>query len=239
MTMDDVTLNSLHPIKSDNGYVLSLYTSPESFGYHKIKEVEEFAVQQVINNYRKWFNTDVSISKIREYFCPTINTYNICTVHTSIFKPPTVIVDGDKRDEIAEICCDSRLLRKLKTVKCSCTVDITGLYFYPKKFGLKLSLRKIHFIQNVHNPHDDVGAVSIDKRQIEDEWATELEEFRVVIEDDKRCIQEKMAKLDRLYENARDMYTHAVGESQCTDAWNTNLESLRSLIVRYKTGCLS
>lgn len=216
----------------EEGYSLDICLQSDMV--EKIRSIEQTILSSVIDNHKKWFKTDMSNDKIKEYFYSCLSD-NIVTVHVSNYKPPYIQWLNAQID-ITDMYLKPH--RDLKASTCKCTIEASGIYFYPKRFGMKFALRSLQTYDTSREEYieDDENT---DKMLVESEWKHEIDDFIDLLDRDIQRLHEKVQTITNIKSEINAMFLTATKEATCTNEWNQLLESLRSIIFRYKTGCLS
>jgi hypothetical protein len=130
-------------------------------------------------------------------------------------------------------------MRDIRSLHCDCTVEVYGLYFYPKKFGIKFGLRSIKFYKDILvTRKDDDGDISMDGHDVEEEWREEVHDTCQMIEEDERVLQDRLRELAAFKTELHSKLEGAKSSRGDMGEWNATMESLRTMIFKYKTGRL-
>lgn len=227
---DDAKIVSITELPKDAGYLLHLWLPPDN---QVIKQLEQDVFEAVCTHQNEWFQSDLSIEKLSEYFCSCSDANNVYQVTVSSIKTPRVYFNNDEIEDFSDIA--SKNIRDIRKSFCRGTLEVSGLFFYQQKFGIKLVLRNLHIGGSNVATLEEVNPY---KLEVESEWHTELEDFSELLQKDEQEIRSKIQRISELKTYAHDLLTKAKQETECTKEWNETLETLRSLIFRYRTGSL-
>lgn len=228
----DVQIVSMDELENDEGCVVRAWIPHSSTEYDMIQKIEDFVFDTVSMKHKEWFKLEMSQDKLRQYFRSCIDTHGVATIYVSSIKTPRLRFNGQDIDDITNV-------RDFKRKKCECEFEVSGVYFYPKKFGIKLMLRSMEINDNNRrvDEHEE-GCVHVDKEAVEQEWENEIEAFSASLDSDVELLQRKLVYIDELRQRLRNTLQNARCQPECTKCWNDSLESLRSMIFKYKSGCL-
>lgn len=233
--VEDATVLGVHRIPNEGGYVIKLWVPPESEVNDIMAELDTRSIATSIEKNQEWFGNGLTEEKIHEYFRSSIDN-NVCTVMVSPIKIPRRISVGHQEvDDFDELLAKHR---NLKSMTCTCVIELQGLYFYPKKFGLKWIIRDIALYDpyGAGNAGDDVDEP--EKEDIEHAWKVELEEVKDMIKDDTAKLYERVNELMDFKKSLVELLTAAKNEDSCNSTWDEKLETLKTKIFQYKSGRL-
>jgi len=115
----------------------------------------------------------------------------------------------------------------------SLEIEAQGLYFFPKKFGIRWIVNKIAFYNEslINNDNDEI----IDKESIEEEWDKEISQIKEVINGDIQLLTDKINVLSTFTHDLDNIFENAKKE-ESTEQWNILLNQLSHKIVKYHSG---
>lgn len=236
----DCKVAGIHALANDNGYVIKMYIPTDSIAAETMADIDAMAIKAASDNNREWFANGLSNDKINEYF-RTCSVDGFADVLVSAIKVPRNIEwRGDLVEDFSQVALT--LGRELKAMDCSCTLEAQGLYFYPKKFGIRWIVRDIAFRDRALQTTDDdveaIGPETTEAREIEAFWEKELQDVRDMIKKDMEALYARIDKLATFKRELMDMLETAKTEKTCSSSWDSQLDNLRCHIFRYKTGRL-
>lgn len=231
--LDEAKIVNVAELSGDRGYALHMWMPTAE----AIQQVENDVFGVACSKQYEWFKTNLSTEMMCEFFCSCLDANNVCQITVSNIKTPRIQVDGKDVDDFSELFHSNN--RNLRAYHCRGVLEVSGLYFYPKKFGIKLTLRTLHLSSASIsiNPIDEI-TTSPYKHDVECEWEGEVADLITLLQRDEEEICEKITRLRGVKADAEKLLSQAKNETECTTEWNANLEALRSLIFKYRTGCL-
>jgi len=229
VSLRDTKIFHVQPLNSDGGYLLKIFVPHDSAAHETVTDLDERAVKDVITNNEAWFENRLSQQHIQEFFRPCIDRECMSVIVSASKIPRTITYNSVSLDSF-----DTLLQRNVTKANVECTLEATGLYFYPKKFGIKWILRDIEVYSGVVCDEPECN----EKRDVEDFWAQELQELSSSIDADISTLSDKIDKLREFQKNLQDLLSSAKSERECTSTWNETLDMLKSGIVKYHVGRL-
>jgi hypothetical protein len=228
VNLQDTKIFHVQPLKND-AWTLQIYIPHDTQAHATVTELDERAIVAVIANNEEWFENKLSQQHIHDYFRPCIDRECVSVIVSSSKVPRSVSYNGMSLNAFEEL-----LVRDITKLQCECTFEASGLYFYPKKFGIKWVLRDIDVYDK---PTCDEPECN-DKKEIEEFWKQELHDFNSTIDEDIKSLGDKVATLQSLKKELRDILEEATSQRECNTAWNEHLNVLKNRILKYKSGRL-
>lgn len=222
-------------IASDNAYILRLWVPPDSIAHELIEETDDKAIITTSKHNKEWFANGLSVNKINEYFRRSIES-QVCNVIVSPIKVPrSIIVNGEMIDDFDKVATIPS--KEWKSFKhCSCTLEAQGLYFYPKRFGVRWILREIDMGTKTSEVCEETPA--IDRDDIEEFWESEVHEVRKSLKQDMDALYSRIDHLATIKKDLLETLESAKSEEECSTSWEEKMESLKKRIFNYKSGRL-
>lgn len=221
----------------DNAYILKLWIPPDSIACEVMEDTDDKAILTTSEHNKEWFANGLSAGKINEYFRRSIDN-QVCNVIVSPIKVPrSIIINGETIDDFDKVAAIPT--RELKSfVHCSCTIEAQGLYFYPKRFGVRWLLTEIEMgtDDQIHDSMEDHG--NPDRIDIEEFWDMEVQEVRTLIREDMNSLYARIDQLAAIKKELMETLESAKSEKECSVSWEEKLDSLKRRIFNYKSGRL-
>lgn len=236
INIEGVKLISIAAAQKATGYLVHVWIGADSDERTEIEKIDKFVYDEVCDKHLSWFKTDISQDKLSEYFRACIDANNVCCIFVSDIITPSVMIDGLSIDDFADVC--SMPLRELRGYHCSCKLEVEGVRFYPKTFGIRLLLRSIKLSSVQPSSIASDQYVAPDKVEVEEAWESELEELQSSLEEDEQKLAGKIQRLREFKQNMRSLIADAKQEVLCSEEWNNKLNELATSIFKYKTGRL-
>jgi hypothetical protein len=211
-----------------NGHLLRIVIPKDSEQYSKIEDIDKTICENAINNNQKWFSNNLQIDQIKEFYRPSLNIIQNTMTLMIIDIKDTIISMNDKVvDSIEEINYNN------PDIYLSLEIEAQGLYFFPKKFGIRWIVNKIAFYNEslINNDNDEI----IDKESIEEEWDKEISQIKEVIKGDIQLLTDKINVLSTFTHDLDNIFENAKKE-ESTEQWNILLNQLSHKIVKYHSG---
>lgn len=235
--IDGAKMISVHELTDDNGYLVKMWIPPDNGACDIIQDVDKLCIDTSLLKNNEWFANALSADKIYDYFRPSINQ-QISTIIVSNVKPPrSVSFCGEELNDFSVV--GHKNMRELRSMLCNCVLEIQGLYFYPKKFGVRWIIRDIDIYDPTRQYSDnDEDSGIVERDDIEDFWRNEIKEVVSMIDEDMSKLEEKIGKLVEFKEDIVETLKTALSENSCNPAWEEALDALKSKIFCYKSGRL-
>jgi hypothetical protein len=223
----------LRPVEGD-GHVLRIFVPGNGDGVRALGDLDTQVVTQVLAHKDTWFPGRLSEDQVRTYFRPSFQAGSSSSMgaYVSPWKEPLVFWDGRAVESIYRL---PDVVPKDAHVRVE--LEPIGVCFFPQKFGVRWLLRKV-WIDTGDAPQDVAHVAEEDRAAIEEAWHTELDELRVLLDDDKRELAAKMERLDALYVEWEAALS-AAREAEDARAWNEGLEALARSIAKYRSGAVT
>jgi hypothetical protein len=116
-------------------------------------------------------------------------------------------------------------------------VEIQGLYFYPKKFGIRWIARNVY----VNSGEQTEGVSSdndIDKLSIEECWRHDIEDVCINIDKDIMVLESKIKDLQELKVSLKSELQQACELHTTDSSWDKKLHTLAKKCAAYFGGYL-
>ena len=201
----------------------------------KFMEIDAIVKEQTQINNNKWFNNLLDDDTITSMFRPAINSNtNILTVLLSDYSEPNIYKDGTLVESHADI---NAMLHKQKQQGMSVMVDIEaqGVYFYPKKFGIRWVVKNIHMVSECQESdisQDDLA----DKDTIEETWSNDIDIFHMSVDKDIVKLKERIEQLNQLKTMVSVELDSARRIPDICSEWDDRLKKISNTIMEYYSG---
>lgn len=208
-----------------NGHLLRIILEKETEQYNKVIEIDDNIRETAISNNNKWFNNNLDIEKIKEFYRPSLNIdQDTMTIMISDIQDTVILLNDKVVDNIENIDFTQ------KTLYLSLEIEAQGLYFFPKKFGIRWIVNKlaIYTGENLNNDTEDI----IDRDSIEEEWEQEVAIIKEMIDKDINILNEKIKKLTEYSTNIESTLNNSKKEPSM-EKWNEQLIELSHKVAKY------
>lgn len=234
MSFKDCRVLSVKTLGEGGGYLVKLaIATRDSPAFEALRALDAAAFEAVSANNGAWFKNNLTPEMMQDYFRSSAEAdKGHFTVLVSGVMPLAAFIDGKEEEADEGRGAMKRLMttepRDLKAMLvANAEVEAQGLYFYPKRFGVRWRLRRLECLteegqQEAVKSVSRMFALSRDDREaIEADWAREVEEF---------CgrMDAQIAALEGRKDRARKLLASAVALSHPDREWNSALESLRT-----------
>lgn len=219
------------PINNDAGYIIKLAVSKENPCYDLLLNWDKQGLDAAFTNFKEWFpNSDLTDEQLNNYFRPTIANSSIISALVSYVKEPVEVKIG--KLETSSFGAYQWNREELKKMRCSIELESQGLYFYPKRFGIRWSVRKIYF----HLMNDDIIENIIDpkKEEIEQEWERDIKEIGIEIAKNIVYYEKMIDDYKNMELEMQKYLIEAKKELSMTEKWNQALENVRLQMSIYQ-----
>jgi hypothetical protein len=214
------------------GHLLRIILPKDSEQYQEIQKVDESICKNAIVNNNKWFNNNLKEDEINEFFRPSLNTEQdtmtvmISDIHDIIITLNDTVIDTlDKID------------LKNPHIDISLEIEAQGLYFFPKKFGIRWIVHKlaIHNSDLLASENSADIETLIDKNEIENAWECEVQNIQEFIKQDISKYIDKIESIKKYSNEINEIFEKAKN-ANAMEEWNSELIKLSHKIAKYSGG---
>jgi hypothetical protein len=210
---------------ASNGHLLRIVLEKDTMQYNKIQEIDTTTCNYAIINNKKWFNNELTPEEITAMCRPSLNTeYNTMTVMILDMKDIVICLNDSVIDVLEEIDFTN------PTLYLSLQIEAQGLYFFPKKFGIRWVVTKLSLYSEYPltiNPDDD-----IDRDTVENDWESEIRIIEKNITKDIENLNNTIAQKTAYLKNLQE-HLHMTKTLKFDEEWNNKLIELSHKIVKY------
>jgi len=212
---------------STNGYghLLRIILPKNSDQYTRIKDIDETICNYTIQNNQKWFSNNLTTDEIRAFFRQSLNTEND-TITTMIIDIKDIVIRVN--DIVVDILEEVDFTNP--TLYLSLEIEAQGLYFFPKKCGIRWVVNKLSLYSEypLHTTPDDF----IDKETVENEWETEIFNIQTNIEKNIDMYNNKILSMTKYLKELQENLA-TIKTIDFTEEWNYKLVELSHKVVDY------
>jgi hypothetical protein len=207
-----------------NGHLLRIVLPKDTEAYNKIQEIDENICQNAVKNNQKWFNNNLESIEIKEFFRPSLNIVeNTMTTMIIDIKDTLITLNDTVIDSVENIDF------KNSNNRLSLEIEAQGLYFFPKKFGIRWIVNKLSIYVDYPETTEDE---EIDRKTIEEDWEKELDVLNDHIEEDIDFLHKKIESLKASSQKLKSLLDMAKS-AQTSESWNDHLIDLSHRITKY------
>jgi hypothetical protein len=233
VSIQDAKTLSIHKISNNGGQILKIWIPKDSVAHETITKLDETAMQSVLDNNEEWFQNALSEQHIYDYFQPCLDRECFGVIVSAIKPPRNIVFRGENIDDL-----EKTTNKEIKNLLCSCTFEAQGLYFYPKKFGVRWIIRDIEFHDKSYIDDPSCLVSAVNKDEVEDFWRGEIQGLSEDIANDIRHFETKIEKLRAFTGQLLELLETARKEKECSFIWNDSLNTLKTKVFEYKSGRL-
>jgi len=215
VTLRDVRVLNVHSV--ENGHLMRIWVHDKSDEYKTICDADDQCLEHALTNNNAWFNNDLDASVIQHYFKPSLNT----SYHTMLVcaenmpgRSAAIVANGQAHNSISEVVF-------AKDASVDITMDVSGLFFYATKFGIRWNVRKVIVTDA------DAEPIEPDKCAVDQQWEHDVDEFDAKVSKDIDQRREYVANARQLLAEIRQM-------PEPNEEWNSKCEGLSKLISGYR-----
>jgi hypothetical protein len=212
------------------GHLLRIIIPKDIEEYKQIIDIDESICKNAVKNNQKWFNNNLTEEEICQFFRASLNVVqDTMTVMISDLKDTIITLNEVVVDSLDGIDFKSPVIRL------SLVIEAQGLYFFPKKFGIRWSVNKIA----LYNSELDLDSNNIndtceifDKDTIENDWDHEVMIIKDLISQDIDKFKNKIIELQKFSNNLEKTLEDGK-KTLAINEWNLKLTELSHLITKY------
>jgi len=192
------------------------------------KKIDEEVLHAIIDNNEIWFENGLSLDKINDFFRPSLNVLN----------NTILLLNSNTEDSL--ITYDNNIVDSLNDITFIDThmnieVELKGLYFFPKKCGIRWIIRKI--IINKENSNENTSDW-LDRKTIDEEWENDLHTINNNIDDHCDKLINKINNMRQFKKEINDRFEESKKIDLIDKEWNKILHNLSKKIIKYYDGIL-
>lgn len=220
---------AVHRVSSGNGYIFRIGVPKTTYAAEEISKLDERALDIVKQQNAAWFSNALPTETIEEYFRPAWNRDQMSVLVTT---PKRILWENEIVDHV-----DGLLYHHpsdMYKFYASVSLEAQGIYFYPKKFGIRWILKDIAF----HEDHTDHVASHtfewIHRDEVEDFWSAEIADVITDMNWDIQKLKKQIADLENLQSQLETRIEEAKNEKDLTTNWHENLEWIKDRVMEYR-----
>lgn len=188
-------------LSKQQGYLLHLRVPRDDFAKETIQELENFCIQELVKNNKKWFRNELEESKIQEMYDSCISQ-DVLHIYVSSLRSYLTGPGAEMG------VCDWLENGKHKFPQLvQCTVVCDGLFIYPKKFGLRWVIREIGEYQE--QEHEDILP---EVQDIVEHWTERGNTFLQKLDEKIKMLMERREQVARQLEKIREVEIYQLEE---------------------------
>lgn len=231
--MHNVRFLGIHPLEGNVGFLLKFALPMDSFAVEELKEWDQKAFGSTMDKFARWFpSSAMSTEQIEQCFRSSLTPPCILTALASSVKQPRELQVKNEEVSITRLFGWNR--DDLRSMACSLDIEAQGLYFYPKRFGIRWMIRSLRFLDPDTNQHHIEDLTPANKADVESELKGELNETIESIRELRDSYRAKMTELEKLEKEMEEAFAEALVQPSMNKNWNQSLELVRSKITAYQ-----
>jgi len=210
-------------LSGDQGYILIFKLPRDDCNYERIINMEKYAIKQIVENNKEWFNNDLDEEDITKMFKSSLSGDNL-VVYYSFNKPPNGKIDDFDKWVVTN--------KYSLPVSVTCKIKCEGLYIYPNKCLIRWIVSSI----DEYNDDDEIDYMIIDsaeKIEINNYWEEQHNQY---IDDKNNKIKEYLDKIEdcKNKQNASTIMLDKIKNSESINEWNAKIEEFKNMIMSNK-----
>lgn len=210
-------LQSLTRMDDDGGILVKLYMPHDHASRRNLAAVDQAALEAILANNKDWFSNDLTDDAIRERMRSSVTDTSFAAL-ISAFKLPKVVQYNEK----AYATFDALIAEHppARSMWVSLVVEAQGLYFFPKRFGVRWMIREIYVSSRAPDEEEEEFVQMV----IQDE--------RHMIEEDVRAeVTAEIEKAEKYVGELKYLLERVIQHPNVDAGWNQALEKLRDRIL--------
>lgn len=219
---------AIHSISSGNGYIFRIGLPKSTYAAEQIIQLDEKALDTVKVQNAQWFANSLPKETIDEYFRPAWDREQMSVLVTT---PKRILWGNEIVDNVESLIQRSPDVYRYYA---SVSLEAQGIYFYPKKFGIRWMLKEIAF----HEQHTDASSESfmewVHREEVEDFWAGEVAHTIQDLNGDIFKLKKQIAEKELLQEQLQERLKEAQQEKEVSPDWHENLEWIKDRVMEYR-----
>lgn len=223
----DASFVSITPLEK-GGNTMKIYV-PDTKTSLPISQIDDIVRAETIAKNTQWFDNEMTDEAINTLFRDSLNKVkNTMTVLISDAWEPNWFLNDEYIEKPPELKSGTQFTLEL---------EVMGLYFYPKKFGIRWMVRNVYLsdIDKIEGDAEDC----VDKKSIEDSWSRDIDEVCTGIDKDIAYFKNNIEKLEKVKNDITKHYTEAVDRKTMDEEWASALSALSKRCASYFAGAAS
>jgi hypothetical protein len=118
-------------------------------------------------------------------------------------------------------------------------LEVQGLFFYPKKFGIRWIVRNVYLDEGAGantDASDDVNDHALERAHIEAAWCLDVAEFTDKLDRDIAVMHTNIAKLQNTKASISSMLAEACARTSMDAEWDKRFRTLAKKYAAYLAG---
>jgi hypothetical protein len=222
----------IHPLEGNMGFLLKFAIPIDSCAVEEFKEWDQKAFQATLEHFPNWFpSSGMTSEQIEQCFRSSVTPPCILTALASSIKQPIELRVQDQDVTIPTLFAWDR--QALRQFNCSVDLEAQGLYFYPKRFGIRWMIRSLRFAETpIKGETEDLTPA--DKTDLETELNEEIQETIQSIRTLMESYRTKLRELEDIETSILTSFENALSQPAMNKNWNQSLENVRSKMTAYQ-----
>jgi len=208
------------------GGLLKMFLPDEDIR-NNIQDIDAIVKEQTKINNNRWFNNLLGEDTINAMFRPALNEASrTLTTLLSDYNEPNVYKDN--------VLTESQDAVK-PGMSVMCDIVAQGVYFYPKKFGIRWVVKNI-YVQSEVQEADTCQEDVVDKDAIEETWSTDVDAFHESVDQDIAKLMERIEYLRTVQSVVSSELKAAKDISNICGEWDAHLNKISKTLTGYYSG---
>lgn len=225
----------MHRLDEDQGYLIKIGFPKDSTALEKLGQWDQLAFQNTIRHFTDWFpHSEMTDEQLHTYFRTSVTTPSCVTIMASTTQEPLQIQLDDMDVTMGQLFQIERDV--LRGLYCHLEMEAQGLYFHPKRFGIRWVLRKIILsrTRTEHATEEDILPSMMEKAAIEEQWMRDVADMCDQMEKNIEMHRQQIASLEQDKADLQKWMEMARATPKMDPVWNESLENVRSKIAFYQ-----
>lgn len=223
----------MQSLDDDQGYIIKVGFSKDSLALEQVSTWDRAAFQQTMEHFSDWFpNSEMTDEQLRQYFRPSVTPPSLMTVIASNIQEPILVQLDDMEVSMHHLFELERDV--LRGFYCQIELEAQGLYFHPKKYGIRWMIRKIIFTRKKLHSENEQDILPNNKDDIETQWHNDIQETFQQIQQDISQHEQRIVELREAMVSIQKSLEIAKTCSSMDKTWNDALEQVRYEMAKYQ-----
>ncbi len=223
----------IHPLEGTLGFLLKFALPKDSPAIEEFKEWDQAGLTATMQQFPSWFpSSAMPPNQIEQCFRSSLDAPCVLTALASSLKQPTELRVQNHDVTLKALFAWNR--DNLRQLVCSVDLEAQGLYFYPKRFGIRWMIRSLRFADPSNLTGETEDLTPANKMDIEQDWKEEISETVGSIHAMCESYRAKLQELEELEHQLVTSFEEAVSQTSMNKTWNQSLENVRSKITAYQ-----
>ena len=190
-----------------------------------INGYDEYCLAKTLEHNNEWFSNTLAEDTIQAYSRKSI-AKNVLAAVVSEVRQPQIFFKKQALDSLDELP-DTDLTWSVE-------LEIQGLYFLSKRFGIRWLLRSV----TVEEETEDIENTEEHRHEVEELWENDVQTIADKIRTDIDTHEQYIRILENLEQDTRNLLAAAKAQETAGPTWDSTFSELTREVAKYHNGTI-